>query len=146
MQDTLREWKLLLNWGMSYTRYQNLPFRAGPSQQIFYTPTHENTFVDLPRQEEMAKPSEAKLSIVVPTYNESNNIVRMLDSIAETLSAYNGAEIIVVDDNSPDGTAEMAKSHAKILSGKKKIRVEIIRRKAKSGVSSAIVKGVKSAT
>jgi dolichol-phosphate mannosyltransferase len=131
---------------MSYTKYQNLPFRASTSQQIFYTPTHENTFVDLPRQEEMAKPSEAKLSIVVPTYNESNNIVRMLDSIAETLSAYNGAEIIVVDDNSPDGTAEMAKSHAKILSGKKKIRVEIIRRKAKSGLSSAIVKGVQSAT
>ena len=90
---------------MSYTKYQNLPFRASTSQQIFYTPTHENTFVDLPRQEEMAKPSEAKLSIVVPTYNESNNIVSMLDSIAETLSAYNGAEIIVVDYNSPDGTA-----------------------------------------
>jgi dolichol-phosphate mannosyltransferase len=102
--------------------------------------------VDLPRQEEMVKPSKAKLSIVVPTYNESNNIVSMLDSIAETLSPYNGAEIIVVDDNSPDGTAEMAKSHAKILSAKKKIRVEIIRRKGKFGLSSAIVKGVKSAT
>ena len=65
--------------------------------------------MDLPRQEEMVKPSKAKLSIVVPTYNESNNIVRMLDSIAETLSPYNGAEIIVVDDNSPDGNAEMSK-------------------------------------
>ena len=102
--------------------------------------------MDLPRQEEMVKPSKAKLSIVVPTYNESNNIVRMLDSIAETLSPYNGAEIIVVDDNSPDGTAEMAKSHAKILSAKKKMRVEIIRRKGKFGLSSAIVKGVQSAT
>jgi len=102
--------------------------------------------VDLPRQEEMVKPSKAKLSIVVPTYNESNNIVRMLDSIAETLSPYNRAEIIVVDDNSPDGTAEMAKSHAKNLSAKKKIRVEIIRRKGKFGLSSAIVKGVQSAT
>jgi len=101
--------------------------------------------VDVPSQEEMVKPSKAKLSIVVPTYNESNNIVRMLDSIAETLSPYNGAEIIVVDDNSPDGTAEMAKSHAKILSAKKKIRVEIIRRKGKFGLSSAIVKGVQSA-
>ena len=102
--------------------------------------------MDLPRQEEMVKPRKAKLSIVVPTYNESNNIVRMLDSIAETLSPYNRAEIIVVDDNSPDGTAEMAKSHAKNLSAKKKIRVEIIRRKGKFGLSSAIVKGVQSAT
>ena len=68
--------------------------------------------MDLPRQEEMVKPSKVKLSIVLPTYNESQNIVRMLDSIAETLSPYDGAEIIVGDDKSPDGTAEMAKSHA----------------------------------
>jgi len=102
--------------------------------------------VDLPRQEEMVRPSKAKLSIIVPTYNESQNIVRMLDSIAETLSPYKGSEIIVVDDNSPDGTAEMAKSHAKIISTKKKIRIEIISRNGKFGLSSAIVKGVQSAT
>lgn len=102
--------------------------------------------MDLPRQEEMVKPSKAKLSIIVPTYNESQNIVRMLDSIAETLSPYKGSEIIVVDDNSPDGTAEMAKSHAKIISTKKKIRIEIISRNGKLGLSSAIIKGVQYAS
>ena len=102
--------------------------------------------MDLSRQEEMVKPSKTKLSIVLPTYNESQNIVRMLDLIAETLSPYNGAEIIVVDDNSPDGTADMAKSHAKIISAKMKIRVKIISRDGKFGLSSAIVKGVESAT
>jgi dolichol-phosphate mannosyltransferase len=102
--------------------------------------------VDLPRQEEMVKPSKAKLSIIVPTYNESQNIVRMLDSIAETLSPYKGSEIIVVDDNSPDGTAEMAKSHAKIISTKEKIRIEIISRNGKFGLSSAIIKGVQHAS
>ncbi|HJU33842.1 MAG TPA: glycosyltransferase, partial [Nitrososphaera sp.] len=102
--------------------------------------------MDLPRQKEMIKPSKAKLSIVVPTYNESQNIVRMLDSIAETLSPYKGAEIIVVDDNSPDGTAEIARSHAKKIFSKKEIRVEIIRRDGKFGLSSAIVEGVQSAT
>lgn len=102
--------------------------------------------MDLPRQEEMVKPSKAKLSIIVPTYNESQNIVRMLDSIAETLSPYKGSEIIVVDDNSPDGTAEMAKSHAKIISTKKKIRIEIINRNGKFGLSSAIIKGVQYAS
>jgi dolichol-phosphate mannosyltransferase len=70
----------------------------------------------------------------------------MLDSIAETLSPYKGSEIIVVDDNSPDGTAEMAKSHAKIVSTKKKIRIEIISRNGKFGLSSAIIKGVQYAT
>lgn len=102
--------------------------------------------MDLPRQEEMVKPSKAKLSIIVPTYNESQNIVRMLDSIAETLSPYKGSEIIVVDDNSPDGTAEMAKSHAKIISTKNKIRIEIISRNGKFGLSSAIIKGVRYAS
>ena len=102
--------------------------------------------MDLPRQEEMVKPSKVKLSIIVPTYNESQNIVRMLDSIAETLSPYKGSEIIVVDDNSPDGTAEMAKSHAKIISTKKKIRIEIISRNGKFGLSSAIIKGVQYAS
>ena len=115
-------------------------------RQIFYTPPQEETSVDLPRQEEMVKPSKAKLSIIVPTYNESQNIVRMLDSIAETLSPYKGSEIIVVDDNSPDGTAEMAKSHAKIISTKKKIRIEIISRNGKFGLSSAIIKGVQHAS
>ena len=102
--------------------------------------------MDLPRQKEMIKPSKAKLSIVVPTYNESQNIERMLDSIAETLSPYTGAEIIVVDDNSPDGTAEIARSHAKKIFNKKQIRVEIIRRDGKFGLSSAIVEGLQSAT
>jgi dolichol-phosphate mannosyltransferase len=116
------------------------------ADQIFYIPAYEESLVDLPRQEEMVKPRKVKLSIVVPTYNESQNIVRMLDSIAETLSPYAGAEIIVVDDNSPDGTAELARSHAKKISPKRKLHVEIIRREGKYGLSSAIVEGVQSAT
>jgi dolichol-phosphate mannosyltransferase len=116
--------------------------------QIFYIPAHKERFVDLPWQEEMVKPSKAKLSIVLPTYNESQNIVRMLDSIAETLSPYAAAEIIVVDDNSPDGTAEIASLHAKNISNthNKKLHVEIIRREGKFGLSSAIVAGVQFAT
>ena len=118
--------------------------------QIFYIPPDKERVVDLPRQEEMVKPSKAKLSIVLPTYNESQNIVRMLDSIAETLSPYTTAEIIVVDDNSPDGTAEIASLHAKNISNRKnnnsKLQVEIIRREGKFGLSSAIVAGVESAT
>lgn len=102
--------------------------------------------MDLPRQEEMVKPRKAKLSIVVPTYNESQNIVRILDSIAETLSPYTAAEIIVVDDNSPDGTAEIASLHANNISDNKKLYVEIIRREGKFGLSSAIIAGIQSAT
>jgi dolichol-phosphate mannosyltransferase len=104
--------------------------------------------VDLPRQEEMVKVSKAKLSVVLPTYNESQNIVKMLDSIAQTLSPYSaaGAEIIVVDDNSPDGTAEIASMYAKNISNNKKLHVQVIRREGKFGLSSAIVAGLQSAT
>ena len=120
--------------------------RCSIVNQIFYIPAHKKWLVDLPRQEEMVKPRKAKLSIVVPTYNESQNIVRILDSIAETLSPYTAAEIIVVDDNSPDGTAEIANLHAKNISDNKKLYVEIIRREGKFGLSSAIIAGIQSAT
>lgn len=104
--------------------------------------------MDLPRQEEMVKVTKAKLSIVLPTYNESQNIIKMLDSIAQTLSPYSaaGAEIIVVDDNSPDGTAEIASIYAKNISNNKKLHVQVIRREGKFGLSSAIVAGLQSAT
>ncbi len=104
--------------------------------------------MDLPRQEEMVKVTKAKLSIVLPTYNESQNIIKMLDSIVQTLSPYSaaGAEIIVVDDNSPDGTAEIASIYAKNISNNKKLHVQVIRREGKFGLSSAIVAGLQSAT
>jgi dolichol-phosphate mannosyltransferase len=102
--------------------------------------------VDLPRQKEMVKSSKTQLSIVLPTYNESQNIVRMLDSIAETLPADTAAEIIVVDDNSPDGTADIAICHAKNILNNRKLHIEVIRREAKLGLSSAILAGVQSAT
>ncbi|AFU58745.1 dolichol-phosphate mannosyltransferase [Candidatus Nitrososphaera gargensis Ga9.2] len=84
------------------------------------------------------------LSIVLPTYNESQNIAKMLDSIAEALPADTAAEIIVVDDNSPDGTGDIAAQHAKNISNKK-VRIEVIRRPGKMGLSSAILAGVQSA-
>ena len=100
----------------------------------------------MPRQKEMAKTSKTQLSIVLPTYNESQNIVRMLDSIAETLPIDTSAEIIIVDDNSPDGTADIASRHAKNNLNNGKLYVDVIRRESKLGLSSAILAGVQSAT
>jgi dolichol-phosphate mannosyltransferase len=100
--------------------------------------------VDLPRQEELLKTGNMPLSIVLPTYNESQNIASMLDSIAGTLSSDAHAEIIVVDDNSPDGTGDIASEHAKKL-GNRKLQVQVIRRPDKQGLSSAILAGIQSA-
>jgi dolichol-phosphate mannosyltransferase len=101
--------------------------------------------VDLPRQEELLKTGNMPLSIVLPTYNESQNIASMLDSIVETLPADAHAEVIVVDDNSPDGTGDIASQHAKQFNNKR-LHIEVIRRPDKQGLSSAILAGVKSAT
>ena len=101
--------------------------------------------MDLPWQEELLKTGKVQLSIVLPTYNESQNIARMLDSIAETLDADAAAEIIVVDDNSPDGTGDIASRHAENINNKK-LHIQVIRRPDKQGLSSAILVGVQLAT
>lgn len=100
--------------------------------------------VDLPVQEELLKTGKMPLSIVLPTYNESQNIASMLDSIAETLPADVVAEIIVVDDNSPDGTGDIASQYARNINNKQ-LYVQVIRRPDKQGLSSAILAGVQSA-
>jgi dolichol-phosphate mannosyltransferase len=99
--------------------------------------------VDVPRQEELLKTGNVPLSIVLPTYNESQNIARMLDSIADTIPADSAAEIIVVDDNSPDGTGDIASRHARNI--RNKLRIQVISRPGKQGLSSAILAGVQSA-
>ena len=51
-----------------------------------------------------------KLSIILPTYNESKNVLRVYDAIKEvTVPLKLKYEIIYVDDNSPDGTIEIVK-------------------------------------
>jgi dolichol-phosphate mannosyltransferase len=73
--------------------------------------------------------------VVLPTYNESENIERVLRLIRESLAA---ATILVVDDGSPDGTAEIAERLGKELGN-----IEIMRRHQKSGLGSAYRAGFK---
>ncbi|MEM0002535.1 MAG: polyprenol monophosphomannose synthase [Desulfurococcaceae archaeon] len=75
------------------------------------------------------------VSVVLPTYNERENIVQLIEQLAFYLKDYD-YEIIVVDDNSPDGTAEVAESM------KSKYPVRVIRRPGKLGLTSAIYEGV----
>jgi dolichol-phosphate mannosyltransferase len=67
--------------------------------------------------------------VVIPTYNESENIERMLHRIRE---CFPEAGILVVDDGSPDGTASLVEAVASELTD-----VHLIRRSAKSGLGSA---------
>jgi dolichol-phosphate mannosyltransferase len=67
--------------------------------------------------------------VVIPTYNESENIERMLGRIRECLPE---AGMLVVDDGSPDGTAELVAAAAEDLPD-----LHLLRRSEKSGLGSA---------
>ncbi|MHB1712666.1 MAG: polyprenol monophosphomannose synthase [Acidimicrobiales bacterium] len=67
--------------------------------------------------------------VVIPTYNEARNIERVLRRVRGALP---DATILVVDDGSPDGTAEMAEALGREIG-----RIELLRRSRKSGLGSA---------
>ena len=71
--------------------------------------------------------------IVVPTYNERENIQPLLDQL---LSLPFGLDVLVVDDNSPDGTGDQVASRAALDP-----RVHLLRRAGKLGLGSAYVAG-----
>ncbi len=79
----------------------------------------------------------ARIVIVVPTYNEAENIVNLIEQL-EGLAGDFG--IIIVDDNSPDGTAEMVEEM-----GKRWNNIEVHRRPGKLGIGSAIREGMQKA-
>ncbi len=79
-----------------------------------------------------------KLSIIIPTYNEKKNIGILIPTIEKEFSKkYKGSfEVIVVDDDSPDGTGECALSL-----NKKYGNVRLISRNKKGGIGSALKEG-----
>jgi dolichol-phosphate mannosyltransferase len=79
------------------------------------------------------------ISIIIPTYNEQANIVPLLKRIHQALSGYN-YEILIVDDNSKDGTAEVA------LSLVSRYPVKVLVRQKERGLATAVVHGLKYAT
>jgi len=88
------------------------------------------------------KQGEVQISIIIPTYNESENIIQVLKSIGEHLPKDIAAEAIVVDDNSPDGTGKVVEDYINDTQTKVGYSVDVIHRKTKSGLSTAILDGI----
>ena len=86
-----------------------------------------------------------QISIIIPTYNESENIIKILRTIGEILPKNTQAQAIVVDDNSPDGTGKLVEDYLKNVKKIADYTIEIIHRKAKEGLGSAILKGIQQA-
>jgi len=86
--------------------------------------------------------AESQVSVIIPTFNESQNICNVLKSIKEHLPKIN-LEAIVVDDNSPDGTGKIVEDYVKSMKNIAGYSISVIHRKAKEGLSSAIIDGLK---
>ncbi len=87
----------------------------------------------------MSHESAELVSIILPTYNEAPNIVRLIQAILAC--ANRPTEIVVVDDDSPDGTWRLAEEI-----GAADPRVRVIRRIGRRGLTSAIQEGIDSTT
>ncbi|HYS49499.1 MAG TPA: glycosyltransferase family 2 protein [Xanthobacteraceae bacterium] len=77
-----------------------------------------------------------ELSVVVPTFNEAENIPVLVESLANALAGV-AWEVIFVDDDSPDGTWRVAKGI-----GEGDARVRCVRRIGRRGLSGACLEGV----
>lgn len=73
--------------------------------------------------------------VIIPTYNEKENIVRVLKAVLALPVSF---DILVVDDNSPDGTAQLVRA---IQKTEKRVYLEV--RKEKSGLGTAYIHGFK---
>ncbi len=89
--------------------------------------------------------NRTQLSIIIPTYNESQNILKILKSIGDILPPKILTEAIVVDDNSPDGTGKIVENYLKNFKKITGYTIDVIHRTAKKGLSSAILNGIQQA-
>jgi dolichol-phosphate mannosyltransferase len=102
----------------------------------------ENENTQLTEGEDMASTEKAQVKeehgrsenvVIIPTYNEAGNLKLLIPRILQQ----GRFDVIVVDDNSPDGTGEVAEQFAEEFPG----RVTVLHRMGKLGLGSAYLKG-----
>jgi dolichol-phosphate mannosyltransferase len=80
------------------------------------------------------------ISVVIPTYNEKENIPVLVTKLIEIFNSTNlNGNIVIVDDNSPDGTGELADE----LAVNYKPQIHVIHRSGKLGIGTAHIAGFK---
>lgn len=89
----------------------------------------------MPSQSRISVPEHAKIVVVIPTYNEAENLPGIVAELHAL--AVPGLSVLVVDDNSPDGTGQVADCLADRLPGV----VHVLHRPGKEGLGRAYVEG-----
>ena len=74
-----------------------------------------------------------RVLVILPTYNEADSLVQVVDAV---LSLPEDLDILVVDDSSPDGTADLAKNHSAFEK-----RLFLLQRPGKQGLATAYKEG-----
>lgn len=77
---------------------------------------------------------QADALVIIPTYNEKENITRMLDKV---MGLEGGFDVLIVDDGSPDGTADLVRAGQKRNPG----RIHLLERSGKLGLGTAYIAG-----
>lgn len=75
--------------------------------------------------------------VIIPTYNEKENIENIITAVTNLEEGFN---VLVIDDGSPDGTAQIVKD---LMNGRLKDRVFIVERSGKLGLGTAYIAGFK---
>lgn len=75
-----------------------------------------------------------KILVIIPTYNEAENVSNIITEVLRQSNAENHFQVLVVDDNSPDGTAGIVKKM-------QTLDIHLLERPSKSGLGTAYVKG-----
>jgi dolichol-phosphate mannosyltransferase len=78
--------------------------------------------------------------VIIPTFNEKENITMIIDTV---FSLPKDFDILIVDDNSPDGTAEIVKELQKGYNSANETRLHLIQRPGKQGLGTAYIQGFK---
>ena len=73
----------------------------------------------------------SKISVIIPTYNEAENLSILVRKIFD--QSIENLNLLIIDDSSPDGTAEIVNQLSKEFPGK----IELVQRKKKLGLGSA---------
>ncbi|MEM9165371.1 MAG: glycosyltransferase, partial [Cyanobacteria bacterium P01_F01_bin.4] len=87
--------------------------------------------------------SRLEFSLVIPTYNESRNVEKIVDQLAGLLDVYlpGAYELILVDDNSPDETWKVGQALMRQYP-----QLKVMRREQERGLSSAVIRGWQAAS
>lgn len=119
----------------------NSPCCQEPFEQIDCVGIYPCGYTDLFATLNLSQRIVMKIVIVIPTYNEAENVVKLVPLLKEQFEKIpHDVEVLFVDDNSPDGTADVLKNLKKEYTF-----VNLIVRKEKTGLGSAYVAGFKKA-